>query len=168
MRFDRRLMASAMFGLFLGASPARADNSDYWLVQVSADHRLFDFIDASTIARDGPFRSVWSTRVVAGKEKARQELRRTMTLAMLDCGRSVFRESRIVTYDGRGDVLTDRSRDTGDYRKADPESLQAAEIEFVCGNSDRWAVRKGWTEIDTTPEKRADSDYKAFAIKSAQ
>jgi len=81
---------------------------------------------------------------------------------MFDCRRNSSRENRVVTYDRRGDILTDRSRDTGNYKQIVPASIEAIEIEFVCGNSDSWPSRKGWTEIDVTPEKKADTDNKAF------
>jgi hypothetical protein len=162
-RFGYRLVAAAMTSVTLLGAPAQADDAaDYWMVQVSADHKVFDFIDASTITYDGPFRSVWITEIVAGKDIAKHQLRRKMTFALFDCARKSTRESRIVTYDKQGDVLTDRSRDRGEYQAIDPHGFASVELEFVCGNSDLWTSRKGWTEIDTTPEKKADNDLKAF------
>jgi hypothetical protein len=167
LRLDRRLIGAVTAGLILHATSAGAQEADYWLVQVSKDHTLFEFIDASTITHDGPFRSVWVTEIAAGKENAKRETRRKMTFALFDCGRKLSRESRIVTYDKGGDVLTDRPRE-GDFRTIDPESLEAVELEFACGNSDRWTAKKAWTEIDTTPEKKADSDNKAFSTPHAR
>jgi hypothetical protein len=162
-------LATIIMSVLVGGAPAHAQNdADYWLVRVSEDHTLFDFIDASTITYDGPFRSVWLTEIVAGKGVGKHDLRRKMIFTMFDCGRKYSREIRVVTYDRQGETLADRARDTVSFKPIIPESIDSIESQFVCANSDSWASRTGWTEIDGAPEKKADDDRKSFQVHQAR